>query len=80
GKQPLAVWSLAAGGASAPRRPSCWRCARNRSPACLRAAAPTGGRPLVVGPWLQSAWPWVASPIWGLATAGRPSTSSQRLL
>ncbi|RZR75531.1 hypothetical protein BHM03_00060333, partial [Ensete ventricosum] len=39
GKQHLAGWLLAAGGASARRRPSCWRRACSRPPAC-------SGRPL----------------------------------
>ncbi|RWV89223.1 hypothetical protein GW17_00048633 [Ensete ventricosum] len=44
GKQPLAGWPMAAGGASARRRPSCWCRTGRRSPACgllpLRVAAP----------------------------------------
>ncbi|RWV87776.1 hypothetical protein GW17_00050201 [Ensete ventricosum] len=46
-KQPLAVWPLEAGGASARRQPSCWRHARSQPPAyellLLRVAAPCRG-------------------------------------
>ncbi|RWW21143.1 hypothetical protein GW17_00014708, partial [Ensete ventricosum] len=31
-------------------------------------------RPYLQGAWV-AAWPWVAGPTWGLAVAGRPSSS-----
>ncbi|RZR88042.1 hypothetical protein BHM03_00015547 [Ensete ventricosum] len=80
-----APYGLAAGAAYACRRHPC-----RRQP-CPRATAHAGGYPCKgLWPWpaatlqgalvaagcpLQSAWPWVVGPAWGLAVAGRHSSS-----
>ncbi|KAJ8499555.1 hypothetical protein OPV22_010107 [Ensete ventricosum] len=48
---------------------------RPQSDTRLWAAALAGGHPLVGGPWLQPAWPWVAGLHGGLAMASRPFSS-----
>ncbi|RWW78196.1 hypothetical protein BHE74_00013590, partial [Ensete ventricosum] len=75
-KQLLAGWPLAAGDASTHRRPSCWRHAHSRPPACwllpLRVAAPYRGpgrsrlalvADLAVGGRpCMGGWPWPVAP------------------
>ncbi|RRT33229.1 hypothetical protein B296_00044137 [Ensete ventricosum] len=88
-KQPLVGWPLATGGASARRRPSCWRRACSRLPSCgllpLRLATPCRGpsrsrlalaASLAVGgrPYMGAGRGWPALH-GGLVVAGRPSSS-----
>ncbi|RRT36051.1 hypothetical protein B296_00046316 [Ensete ventricosum] len=76
-------------------RPSHGRCLCPHAPPLQASAMPAGGRacwrlplqggfghgrpPPYRGPGSQPAWSWVANPAWGLAVAGR-SSSSQFLL